>query len=438
MLPSNIGFLRVMLLLVLVPRMASCTGCPVSSFDHIVNSQGAIEFPLFHEDHLSVQQHVGRPMSTQSIVETDIPIDLIRNDSINEFSYLMPIKLGTPPVWNLVSIDTGSALCFVQCKPCTLHCHNQEGGGPKFNPNESESFRRIGCSERMCRTVQSALRIRSKACMEKEDSCLYSASYGRSSAYSVGKLVSDTISIGRYDKGYSVPGFVFGCSLDIQYNQHEAGIFGFGGTPFSFFAQVARILSYKAFSYCFPNDKKKIGYLSMGDYNRVSSTYYTPMFFARNRPVYALKLDKVVANGITLVTEPSEMIVDTGSKWTVLRSAVFSQLEVLIVEALVPLGYRRTATMGQNHMCFDDPWLHPFSNWFALPVVELSFDMGATLRLAPKGSFYFRTKYGLCTYFMRDSALESGVQVLGNSATRSIGVTFDIQEGQFAFRNGDC
>jgi hypothetical protein len=250
--------------------------------------------------------------------------------------------------------------------------------------------------------------------------------------------MTDVISIGQHDKGYSLPGFIFGCSLDIEYDQHEAGIFGFGAAPFSFFAQVARLASYKAFSYCFPSDRKKTGYLSIGDYSRVSSTSYTPLFLARNRPVYALKLDKVVANGITLVTEPSEMIVDTGSKWTVLRSATFSQLETVIANALVPLGYNRTAAMGPNHMCFDDAWLHTFKNWSALPVVELSFDMGAMLRLAPQSSFYFTTKYGLCTYFMRDSALETGVQVLGNSATRSIGVTFDIQGGKFAFRNNDC
>ncbi|XP_047089391.1 aspartyl protease family protein At5g10770-like [Lolium rigidum] len=432
------GYLRVMLLLILVSMMSSCTGCPSSSFDHIVNYEGALEFPLFHTDHLCVQQHFGRPLSTESLVETDLPIDLIQNDSINDFAFLMPIELGTPPVWNLVSIDTGSPLCFVQCEPCTLKCNDQEGSGSKFNPNKSESLRRVGCSERICRTVQSALRIGSKACMEKEDSCLYSVSYGRSSAYSVGKLVTDRIAIGQYEKGYSLPGFVFGCSLDIKYDQHEAGIFGFGVAPFSFFAQVARIVSYKAFSYCFPSDKKKTGYLSIGDYRRVGSTSYTPLFLARDHPVYALQLDKVVANGIPLVMEPSEMIVDTGSRWTVLRSATFSQLETVITEALVPLGYTRTAAMGPGYMCFDDAWLRPFKNWSALPVVELSFDMGATLRLAPQSSFYFTTNYGLCTYFMKGSALGTAVQVLGNSATRSIGVTFDIQGGKFAFRNDDC
>lgn len=90
--------------------------------DHVVNSHGAFEFPLFHRDHPCVQQHyLGHRRSSGNIVEKDLPlpIDLIRNDSINNFLFLMPIKLGTPPVWNLVAVDTGASLSFVQCEPCT-------------------------------------------------------------------------------------------------------------------------------------------------------------------------------------------------------------------------------------------------------------------------------------------------------------------------------
>uniref|UniRef100_A0ACD5WHF1 Uncharacterized protein n=1 Tax=Avena sativa TaxID=4498 RepID=A0ACD5WHF1_AVESA len=431
----SIGHLsRVMLLLVLVTRMSLSTGCPSSSFDHIVNSEGALEFPLFHTDHQCVQQHLGRPMTTQSIVETDLPIDLIRNDSINDFLFLMPIKLGTPPVWNLVSVDTGSPLRFVQCEPCTLNCHDQQGAGAVFNPNKSQSFSRVGCSEPICRTVQSTLSLRSKGCMEKEDSCLYSATYGESSQYySVGRLVTDTIAIGQFDKqGYSVPSFIFGCSLDTEYDQHEAGIFGLGAAPFSFFGQVAPLVGYKAFSYCFPSDVRKTGYLTIGDYNRVSSTSYTPMY--RQGSQYALKLDKVVANGVTMVTNHSDMIVDSGSKWTLLSSVAFSQLDTVITKAMEPLQYARAHRRGSDYICFEDAQFRQPSTWPALPVVELSFDTGATLRLPPRNTFHFHTEFGLCTYFMRGD----GVQVLGNTMTRSIGVTYDIQGDLFAFRNGDC
>ncbi|KAM3262231.1 hypothetical protein ACQJBY_052744 [Aegilops geniculata] len=436
-------FAILLLLLIFAPAgMPSFTSCPSSTFEHVVNSEGALEFPLFHTDHPCVQQHRGRPMSTEGITETDdtdLPIDLIRNDSINNFAFLMPIQLGTPPVWNLVAVDTGSPFCFVQCRPCTLWCNNQEGAGQIFDPKKSKSFRRIGCSAKACRALQSRLRLPFKACMEKEDSCLYTASYGKGSYYSVGKLVADTISIGRDGKGYSIPSFIFGCSLDIEYDQGEAGIFGFGAAPSSFFSQVVRVVNYRALSYCFPSDRKKTGYLSIGDYNRDNSTSYTPLFVAHQRPVFALTLDKVVVNGITLITDPSEMMVDTGAKWTVLRSDTFSQLETVISKALRTLGYKRTLVLGPNHMCYEDDLFTVFRNWSALPVVQLSFDMGATLTLAPEGSFHFTSSNGLCTYFMRDAGMgKAGLQLMGNSVTRSIGVTFDFQGGRFAFRDGDC
>ncbi|KAI4995461.1 hypothetical protein ZWY2020_035364 [Hordeum vulgare] len=216
---------------------------------------------------------------------------------------------------------------------------------------------------------------------------------------------------GQYDKGYSFPDFLFCCSLDTEYNQHEAGILGFADEPFSFFEQVAPLVGYKAFSYCFPSDKRKAGYLSLGNYSRVSSTSYTPLSRAFQRSTYALKLDEVVVNGVALVTTPAEMIVDTGAKWTILLAHTFDQLDTVITEAIKPLKYNP---------------------------VELKFDMGVTLTLPPQSSFLIDKDFGLCSYFMRDSGLISGVQILGNSMTRSVGVTFDIQGSRFAFRNGDC
>ncbi|XBH87800.1 hypothetical protein VPH35_075192 [Triticum aestivum] len=433
-LPYNTGYLKVLLLFILAPTTASSTGCPSPTFD------GALEFPLFHRDHPCVQQHLGNTRSSGNIVEMDLPlpIDLIQNDDISNFLFLMPIKLGTPPVWNLVAVDTGASLSFVQCQPCTLRCHKQSDAGEIYDPSKSESFSHVGCSEESCRTVQRALRLQSKACMEKENSCLYSMTFGGTSSYSVGKLARDRLAIGQYAKGYSFPDFLFGCSLDTEYHQYEAGLVGFADEPFSFFEQVAHLVNYKAFSYCFPSDRRKTGYLSIGDYPHVNSTSYTPLFLARQRSHYALKLDEVVVNGIALVTTPSEMIVDSGSRWTSLLSDTFNQLDATITKALQPLGYNRSYYRGSDYICFEDAHFQQFSNWAALPAVELKFDMGVTLTLQPQSSFHFHNDYGLCTYFMRDASLGSGVQILGNTMTRSVGITFDIRGGQFALRKGDC
>ncbi|PNT78235.1 hypothetical protein BRADI_1g75692v3 [Brachypodium distachyon] len=230
--------------------MSSCTNdCPSSTFDHVINSDGALEFPLFHRDHPCILNHLNHPRSSGFSAKKDLPIDLIQDDQINNFLFLMPIKLGTPPVRNLVAVDTGSTLSFVQCEPC-LSCHDQGRAGQIFALNKSESLGYVGCSEESCRTVQSALRLQSKA-------CLYSMTFGGASTYSVGKLVTDRLAIGQNNSGYTVPNFLFGCSLDTEYHQHEAGVFGFGAESFSFFEQLAPLVGYKAFSYCWPSDKRQ-------------------------------------------------------------------------------------------------------------------------------------------------------------------------------------
>jgi hypothetical protein len=286
--------------------------------------------------------------------------------------------------------------------------------------------------------------------MEKEDSCLYTMSYGGQSSYSVGKLVTDKLTLGLNDDA-SVPNFYFGCSLDNNYYQSEAGIMGFGGQPFSFFGQMSRVLSYKAFSFCLPSDtdKTKQGYLSLGDYNRAAAnSLSTPLYMEETRPprspiprsVYTLKLDKIVVSGVTLAAGLSEMVVDSGSKWTLLLSDTFDLLDTEITKALEPLGYRRAVyPAGPNKICFEVLNFDRATNWSALPPVELSFaSSAAKLTLPPTNSFFFSGSHGLCMYFVKDAFVRTGLQILGNSMTRSIGITCDIQGSKFVFRDGDC
>uniref|UniRef100_A0ACD5YSY6 Uncharacterized protein n=1 Tax=Avena sativa TaxID=4498 RepID=A0ACD5YSY6_AVESA len=430
----------IVFLLILGPRMVWCTDCPSSMYDHAVNSNGAIELPLYHREHPCAKQYLNYSTSIAS-EKNSVSVNFTQDGSINDFLYLMPIKLGTPPIMNLVGFDTGSTLSYVQCQPCTIECHRQPPqAGPIFDPSKSTTIRRVGCLNPTCVAVHSFLGLQPSACREREDSCLYSMSYGGSSAYSVGKLVTDKLTIGLNDDA-SIPNFYFGCSLDTKYYQYEAGTMGFGGQPFSFFEQVSRVISYKAFSYCFPSDKKKKGYLSLGDYNHdANSTYYsTPLFLERLRSVYFLLLDKITAGGVTIEAGPSQMIVDSGSKWTLLLSNTFDQLDTQITKALQPLGYTRALyPAGPNKICFEN-LAFSVGNWSALPTVEVSFASGtAKLTLPPKNSFFFSPSYGLCMYFARDAIVSRGLQILGNSITLSIGITYDIQDGKFVFRNGDC
>jgi hypothetical protein len=275
--------------------------------------------------------------------------------------------------------------------------------------------------------------------MEKEDSCLYAMSYGAGSSYSVGKLVMDTLTLGPNDMAV-LSGFIFGCSLDTKYGNSDAGIMGFGDVPFSFFRQVSRLVGYKAFSYCFPSDTNKPGYLSIGNYSRVSSSYSTPLSVAVSPPVYSLKLDGVSVNGTKVVEASSEIIVDTGTENSYLLSDTFDMLDTAVTPAIESLGYKRdrVTTRANTAICFEDEWHTIFKDWPALPVVELLFASGAKLRLPPQNAFYYDGNFGLCMYFRRDEAGVKGKQILGSSITKSIGLTYDIEGSQFVFQDGAC
>ncbi|MQM12463.1 hypothetical protein Taro_045378 [Colocasia esculenta] len=62
-------------------------------------------------------------------------------------SYVVTIGLGTPRVEQTVVFDSGSSLCWVQCKPCQS-CYSQKE--PIFDPVLSRTYRKVGCNDEAC------------------------------------------------------------------------------------------------------------------------------------------------------------------------------------------------------------------------------------------------------------------------------------------------
>jgi hypothetical protein len=173
-----------------------------------------MKFPVFHRNHPCV----GSKGTPDDQMKADTSIDLIEDTNINKFLFLMPINIGTPPVMNLVGIDTGSTLSWVQCRPCEPHCHKQAAkAGQIFDPSRSTTFRRAGCKSRECFVVKDALKLEFANCMEKVNTCLYSMIYGGGWAYTAGKVVWDNLIIGT---NISLS-FMFGCSLDVEYGNYK-------------------------------------------------------------------------------------------------------------------------------------------------------------------------------------------------------------------------
>ncbi|KAJ1266568.1 hypothetical protein BS78_08G161900 [Paspalum vaginatum] len=437
---------------------SSSMDCPSSIYDHTVNSKGAIKFPVFHRNHPCLRMTSAKQnIEHQHVEAAERSIDVIQDRSINPSLFLMPINLGTPPVMNLVAIDTGSSLSWVQCQPCKPSCHHQDAkAGQIFDPSDSRTYRTARCVSAECSVIKHDLMLQTGNCMGKEDACLYLVTYGARVHYTVGKVAWDNLIIGSGttttkeddDTRFSFS-FLFGCSLAVHYPLYEAGIIGFGTGTMSFFEQVSRqsrLINYKAFRYCFPSDEATEGYMILGDYNRQGVDGYTPLFPSGIMTrTYSLTMEGLVANGQVIVVAPSDMVVDSGSTMTFLAQHTIRRLDKVMTEAMASmLGYQRSYTSDPNRLCFISEadslnWKGKhtvFTNWSGLPTVEMAFSGAAALAFPPKNLFYNDRVLGLCMTFGHEPRIP--VQVLGNVATRSFETIFDIQGKLFGFRYSAC
>nr|XP_023877708.1 protein ASPARTIC PROTEASE IN GUARD CELL 2-like [Quercus suber] len=106
------------------------------------------------------------------------------NEGIGE--YIIPIKIGSPPIAQHVIMDTRSDLIWVQCEKCQ-QCHSQFD--PIFDLTRSSSYIEIPCESLACD------RLIGKLDCDHASSCSYQASYGGGSE-SKGILVFETIVFG--------------------------------------------------------------------------------------------------------------------------------------------------------------------------------------------------------------------------------------------------
>jgi hypothetical protein len=401
-----------------------------------LNKDGAFQFPVYHRKH---------PCLSSSIHLASLPAEaspIIGNHEIHEGKYFMAIGLGTPPVSNLVTVDTGSTLSWVVCEPCQIVCHpTAPEAGAAFNSSNSTTYQSVGCSSRDCTEVQRSL-VAPFGCIEETDTCLYSLRYGSGSSgqYSAGRLGKDKLTIGS-GSSTVVDGFVFGCSEDDNFNGRESGMIGFGDESFSFFNQVAQHANYTAFSYCFPGDHRAEGFLSIGPYPKYNLVYTQLIPKFGDRLVYSLQLIDMMVDGNRHQIDPAEyrermLIVDSGTADTFLLAPVFDAFSKAMITAMRAKGF--VSDIDGTMTCFTPPGGNSVE-WGDLPTVEMKFTR-TSLKLPPENVFYGPSSSTgeVCLAFKPDAAGVRDVQILGNKATRSFRVVYDLQARLFGFQPRAC
>ncbi|KAL6596632.1 hypothetical protein ACP70R_047275 [Stipagrostis hirtigluma subsp. patula] len=351
--------------------------------------------------------------------------------AVDSLEYVVTLGLGTPAVEQIVLIDTGSDLSWVQCKPCnTTECYPQKD--PLFDPSSSSTYAPVLCDTDACRGL-AARGVYNNSCTNGTGPslCRYQIGYGDGST-TVGLYSTETLTL---KPGVSVKNFSFGCGFDQEGpNDKYDGLLGLGGAPESLVSQTAAVYG-AAFSYCLPPGNGTSGFLTLGaPSNSTAGFVFTPMHRLPNfATFYMVTLAGISVGGKPLDIPPTVfskgMIIDSGTVITGLPGKAYSALRSAFRSAMSEYPLLPPTDDGLD-TCYN---FTGFSN-VTVPKVALTFSGGATIDLdVPSGVLLEG-----CLAFVGGDDTDNLIGVIGNVNQRTFEVLYDSGKGNVGFRAGAC
>ncbi|KAF8779166.1 hypothetical protein HU200_002842 [Digitaria exilis] len=208
-----------------------------------------------HRDQLRaahIHAKVSGTNGTKDLKQSAVTIPTSPGFSIGTAEYVITVGVGTPAVSQVMNIDTGSDVSWVQCAPCAAagSCYSQKD--KLFDPTKSSTYTAFTCSSAQC----AALDV--NGCSNSQ--CQYIVQYGDGSV-TTGTYGSDTLSL---TSSAVVNNFQFGCSHRAAgFVGQTDGLMALGGDTESLVSQTSATYG-KAFSYCLPRPSSSAGFLTLG------------------------------------------------------------------------------------------------------------------------------------------------------------------------------
>ncbi|CAK8535612.1 unnamed protein product [Lathyrus sativus] len=355
--------------------------------------------------------------------------------------YLMTYSVGTPPFKVYGSLDTGSDLIWLQCKPCNI-CYNQTS--PIFDPSKSSSYQNIPCSSRTCKYMEIT------SCSYDRDACEYTLEYDPGSK-TQGDLSMETLTLHSTTGSIvSFPKTVIGCghtnTWSYSYKGKSSGVIGFGKGDMSIIKQLGSSIDGK-FSYCLiVNDYYKQSNLSsklnFGDDaivsgDKVVSTPMVKMIGNRQKDHYYLTLEAFSVGNKRIKykgfkregtnASTHNIIIDSGTTVTILPRHFFNRLKSA-VKKLVKLE-RFQDNSGSYSLCYNTTSKQP-----NFPVITAHFS-GADVKLDSNGAFASILEGVKCFAFRPNNY---GLGLFGCKAQMNHLIGYDLKKNIVSFKPTDC
>ncbi|CAN1166733.1 Probable aspartic protease At2g35615 [Linum perenne] len=282
------------------------------------------------------------------------------------YAFYMNFSIGTPPVPQLVLMDTGSALLWVKCKPCSP-CKHGPKDPPIFDPVKSSTIYEVPCEEK-CKSCTAWPPWAVKKCKFTQKYVDGSVSDG---IYMKDRLIFQTSANGRTSETFES---YFGCSnyqtdKGTDLDKHFSGVIGLGPSkPEGYLGVLALIWDLGSkFSYCvgrFSDRYYPYNSISFGaNANMVGME--TPMYSGVG--TYHVNLLNISIGDKILNIDPKVfkrmsrkyggMIVDSGSEITLLPDEALDVIKAEVKRIAILQGMKQLRTtfglgMWQSGLCF--------------------------------------------------------------------------------------
>ncbi|KAF7107686.1 hypothetical protein CFC21_108281 [Triticum aestivum] len=373
--------------------------------------------------------YVMSTMQMQDQEEGKVSIPAHLGTFVDSQEYVVTLGLGTPAVEQVLLLDTGSDLSWVQCAPCnSTDCYPQKD--PLFDPRKSSTYAPIPCGSDVCKILQSDDHLNNGCSMNgngTQSQCGYRVEYGGGSKTS-GVYSNEALTLAP---GVIIKDFHFGCGYKQGGpNDKFDGLLGLGRAPESLPVQTSALYG-GSFSHCLPSVSSGTGFLALGAPSNTSGFSFTPMTqFVDSVTDYVVKLTGISVGGKQLripgkVFEGG-LIVDCGNIISHLPSTPYAKLRSAFRAAMAAYPL---IPSDDHDTCYN---FTGYSN-VTVPKVALTFTGGVTIDLdVPNGLLLDG-----CLAFT-DSGSDGYVGFLGNVQMRTLEMLYDVRGGRLGFRAGAC
>ncbi|KAK7840597.1 aspartic proteinase CDR1 [Quercus suber] len=305
--------------------------------------------------------------------------------------FMANISIGSPPVPQLLVMDTGSGLLWTQCQPCT-HCFTQ--ALPIFNPPESSTYSTLPCTSPSC------YRAPGSNCQASH--CAFKQGYIDGTSVS-GFLGTEKFTFETSDEGItSIPNLVLGCANSVAgFGGQSSGILGLAADKISLVNQVGT-----KFSYCF-------GPIRDPQYS------HNQLIFGDGAIIQGSSTPIEILAGLYFLTLES---ISVGEKKLDILPEVFT---------MTPAG--KGGVMIDSAPCFNGVINRDLVGF---PVVTFNFANGVDLALDVESLFIETSPNQFCMAVL--PSIANDMTIIGVMAQQNYNIAYDLAGNSVSMERIDC